>query len=80
MARFRDPESDRTVENRKPVRPETSTLSTTPTTIWLTRYFSPNRASRRATRTPARGAASRPTQGLPEAEAVMAARKAPPRS
>ena len=28
---------DRKVENRNPVSPETRTLRTTPTTIWLTR-------------------------------------------
>ena len=36
-ARLRLGLEDRKVENRKPVSPETRTLRTTPTTIWLTR-------------------------------------------
>ena len=49
-----------TVLNRKPVRPETRTLSTTPTMIWLTTYLMLNTASTIDTRAPATAAASRP--------------------
>ncbi|CAH0327686.1 hypothetical protein SRABI128_06359 [Microbacterium sp. Bi128] len=49
-----------TVVNRKPVSPETRTLSTTPTMIWLTTYLMLNTASTTDTRAPATAAASRP--------------------
>jgi hypothetical protein len=51
---------DMTAENRYPVRPETSTLSTTPTITWLTRYLMPNTASAMETRAPAMAAEIRP--------------------
>ena len=51
-------------ENRKPVRPDTRTLSTTPTMIWLTTYLMLNTASTIDTRAPATAAASRPTKAL----------------
>ena len=67
----------RTVEYRKLVRPATSTLSTTPTITWLTRYLIENTASSQDTRTPATIAAARPAQGEPVAVPTTAAVNAP---
>src|SRR3954451_3316257 len=66
-----------TVENRKPVRPETSTFRTTPTITWLTMYLMLNTARTSETSTPAAAAASRPTTALPESEPATAAANAP---
>src|SRR6187455_3266417 len=61
-----------TVENRKLVRPTTSTLSTTPTITWSTRYLIENAASTNDTSTPATRAATSPSRGCWVTDATTA--------
>ncbi len=58
----------------------TSTLSTTPTMIWLTTYLMENSTSNAPTSAPAMGAAIRPAYADDVIDATTAARNAPARS
>jgi len=66
-----------TDENRKLVNPTANTLSTTPTMIWLTRYFTVNSASSDPMTRPATGAATRPAYTECVTDATTAAPNAP---
>ena len=59
------------------MRPVTSTLSTTPTMTWSTRYLIAKAASTNETSMPATAAATRPSSRLPVIEAITAELKAP---
>ncbi|OUD80827.1 hypothetical protein BC477_20265 [Clavibacter michiganensis subsp. michiganensis] len=70
--------ADSTCEKRKLVRPVTSTLSTTPTMTWSTRYLIAKAASTNETNMPATIADARPMSGCPVREATTADTNAPP--
>ena len=68
---------DMRVENRKLVRPMTSTFKTTPTMIWSTKYLIENEARIVDTSAPASMAPASPANGLPVMLATSAATNAP---